>query len=120
MSGRRNIYLCDHCGHAMVSEEHDKGVTPMFTECDTCGGQASSLCYLCSQLIQISRFMYACPQEILANAKPAIVWHKLSEPELAVLPASVQSHARSGGLLPRYERKGFGIDALKGDTNGNG
>ena len=107
MGGRRNIYLCDHCGHAMVSEERDKGVTPMFTECDTCGGQASSL-------------MYACPQEILANAKPAIVWHKLSEPELAVLPASVQSHARSGGLLPRYERKGFGIDALKGDTNGNG
>jgi len=91
--GKRNIYLCEDCGHGFVSIDRDDGVTPFMTKClnADCGKMASSL-------------FYACPQPMLAGTSPALEWYRPGEPEIAGLSPSVADHVRKGGLLSRVVR----------------
>lgn len=87
-AGRKNVYLCDTCGHGFISEDVDEGVTPFITTCLNCSGRAYSLCYSINQ-------------EILAKHPSAVEWYKPSDEELAGNNEIVKDHVRKGGLLSR-------------------
>ena len=38
MEKRINLYNCRECGNTIITEDKDKGVTPMFLSCDSFGG----------------------------------------------------------------------------------
>ena len=38
MQKRINLYNCRECGNTIITEDKDKGVTPMFLSCDSFGG----------------------------------------------------------------------------------
>ncbi|NOU05311.1 MAG: hypothetical protein HOO99_03930 [Hyphomicrobiaceae bacterium] len=93
---QKNIYLCDACGHAVVTQDRDEGVTPFMIACEHCKQSARSL-------------FYACPQPLLAKTKPAFEWFKPSPVELdgicEPLPPNLahntRDHVVRGGLLMR-------------------
>lgn len=41
---RTNCYVCG-CGHVMKTIDRNEGVTPMFMQCDSCGGRGVSSFY---------------------------------------------------------------------------
>lgn len=86
--GKKNVYLCEKCGHGFISIDVDTGVTPMITSCinGECKGSAVSL-------------FYKVPQQWLSKHKAAVEWYK---PEtLDGLPAHSVEHVHLGGLLSR-------------------
>lgn len=84
--GKKNVYICECCGHGFVSEDLDDGVTPFMTNCDLCGGTATSLCY-------------RIPQGWLRAVKAAFVWRKPTDTEYAALCDHHKNHVDNGGLL---------------------
>lgn len=86
--GKKNVYLCEKCGHGYVTLDVDTGVTPFIYKClrPNCKGSAYSLCY-------------KVPQPILANHKAAVEWYK-PEQTLTLSPSEIE-HVGRGGLLPR-------------------
>lgn len=88
--GKKNIYLCETCGHGFVSQDVDKGITPFTTHCinSACNGHARSL-------------MYAAPQRILADISPAIEWYKPTFAERKKMPATTRRHCENDGLIAR-------------------
>ena len=83
LEGRKNLYICDDCGHGVVTQDLDAGVTPFMIACKNCRvGMASSMFY---------------PERVLDNKNPAFVWRK--PPAVQVLSEWEQSHIKKGGLL---------------------
>jgi len=88
--GKKNIYLCNECGHGFVSLDQDSGTTPFMTACRNpeCEKLAYSLLYLC-------------PQESLAEVKPALIWVVPTGDQLAKMSESTQHHVKMGGLISK-------------------
>jgi hypothetical protein len=89
-TSRKNIYMCQKCGHGFVTADVESGVTPFMMPCDHsgCSGKATS-------------FFYAAPQSMLAKIEPAFEWYKPSPVELTLKSAAVQEHVAKGGLISR-------------------
>lgn len=83
---KKNVYLCDACGHGFVSQDLDGGTTPFATPClqQDCTGMATSL-------------MYKIPQEVLTRHEPAVGFRV--PPETEVLTDGERKHVENGGLL---------------------
>lgn len=86
--GKKNIYLCQVCGHGFVSQDADEGTTPFMSPCLNCPAMAHSM-------------MYAAPQEMLADMEPAVIWYLPPFIERARLSDSVRAHIQNGGLIRR-------------------
>lgn len=43
--GKTNVYVCQTCGHQIITRHIDEGVTPFMISCRRCKGQAYSLFY---------------------------------------------------------------------------
>lgn len=84
--GKKNLYLCDSCGHGFITQDADAGTTPMFTTCLNCKGTARSA-------------MYQIPQEWLATTTPAVRWIRPPKEEWGKLSPSTQQHLEVGGLI---------------------
>jgi hypothetical protein len=86
--GKKNIYLCENCGHGFVTLDVDEGVTPFGTAClnKACGKIAHSL-------------FYRCPQEMLRSISPALEWYRPDS--LQGLSAWTCEHVEKGGLISR-------------------
>lgn len=82
---KKNLYICKGCGHAFVTLDTEKGVTPFMTECiQKCGEMATST-------------MYNIPQKILGN--PAVKWIKPPKSDWKAFKSHTVEHLRKGGLL---------------------
>ncbi len=90
--GKKNVYLCEKCGHGFTSKDVDEGVTPFMTRClnATCGGTAFSLCY-------------KIPQGILAPVDEAVEWYRPTPEQVIAMSHGIQEHVRAGGLLSRLK-----------------
>lgn len=95
--GKKNIYLCDHCGRAVVTQDRDEGVTPFMIACDNCGKMARSFCY-------------NVPPKLLETTTPAFEWYRPDAAELSEvcrtqtrpgMAAATREHVERGGLLKR-------------------
>jgi hypothetical protein len=92
--GKRNIYLCESCGHGFVSEDIDQGTTPFTMPClhPGCGQRAYSM-------------LYAAPQVVLSKIRPALEFYKPTEVELVGKNDWVKDHVKHGGLLSRVIKR---------------
>lgn len=92
--GKKNLYICDDCGHGYVTQDRDSGVTPFTMRClnPNCRALAKSM-------------FYACPQEMLAEVTPALLWVTPSALELHGKPAAYVEHVKRGGLVARENRE---------------
>lgn len=86
--GKKNIYICNHCGHGFVSLDVNDGTTPFMTKCLNCEKMAQSM-------------FYAAPQQMLAETKPAIEWYRPSPLELTTMSQGLRAHVENGGLVSR-------------------
>lgn len=96
-----NIYVCEECGHRMVTRDVDKGVTPFLTACprEACKGWAQSS-------------MYRVPQDI----SPSHEWYRPTREEFDALDNASKQYCGNGGLLLR---KNMGRnDALRARKEG--
>lgn len=91
--GKKNIYLCDGCGHGVITVDVDHGTTPFMTNCQQTG---------CTGMMQ--SMMYACPQEILERLPAAMEWYRPTAAALDGKSAHVKEHVERGGLLLRPAR----------------
>lgn len=84
-ANEKNAYTCGACGRAMVTVDLEDGTTPMFLNCDQCGGRASSLFY-----------------RVSPDLTPSYAWKKPTPADILKYPARVRSamidHVRMGGL----------------------
>ena len=97
--GKKNLYLCDDCGHGFITQDRDAGVTPMFTTCLNCKATARSA-------------MYQIPKEWLAKTTPAVRWIRPPKGEWGKFSPSTVDHLERGGLIrndmkPAKKRKAF-------------
>jgi hypothetical protein len=85
--GKKNIYVCQKCGHGFVSIDIDEGVTPFMTGCLRvgCAGWAQSLLYRADPMLK--------------DIPAALEWYRPAT--LDVLKHSVQVHVEKGGLISR-------------------
>jgi hypothetical protein len=90
--GRKNIYLCQKCGHGFVSIDVDEGVTPFMTSClrDGCDGWAESCMYP--------------PAQVTMHIPPALEWYKPAS--LKEVKPGVREHVKNGGLISRQTAAG--------------
>ena len=86
--GQKNIYLCRSCGRGHVSIDVDAGTTPFCTACLSCGGEAYSL-------------FYRCTQEMLVEVPAAQEWYAPKAAELGSLKPHTLKHVSMGGLISR-------------------
>lgn len=88
--GKKNIYMCERCGHGFVTQDVDDGVTPFLTRClnPECTGLAASFCY-------------QAPQQMLLKIRPALEWYRPTGEALATLDPGVLDHVERGGLITR-------------------
>lgn len=88
--GKKNIYMCRHCGYGFVTQDVDEGVTPFMTQCENpnCNNMAES-------------FFYKMPQEVLADIVPAMEWYKPEPWQVENFSPAIRQHVEMGGLLPR-------------------
>lgn len=91
--GQKNLYMCTACGHGVVSQDVDEGVTPFIIRCLNCGEAAQS-------------FMYACPQPLLSRMPAAIQWFKPTPAEAAKESLQMREHLSRGGLKMRIMSHG--------------
>lgn len=90
--GKKNVYLCQKCGHGFVSIDVDEGVTPFMTGClrDGCDGWAQSTFYRVDPMLK----------EIPA----ALEWYRPTA--LDGLKHRVRLHVEKGGLISRRTEVG--------------
>jgi len=86
--GKKNLYLCQTCGHGFVSQDMAEGTTPDMTPClnRNCTSMAHSM-------------MYAAPQEMLADMEPAVTWHRPMVRQLETMKPAMVEYVRQGGLI---------------------
>jgi len=89
--GKKNVYICDDCGHGFVSMDVDAGVTPFLTSCLNCGALAKSMCY-------------KIPQPLLGT--PAVTWLRPRKEIWGKFSIGIQQHLEKGGLI-RSDTKGL-------------
>lgn len=84
-----NVYVCETCGHKMVTRDCDLGVTPFMTHCrlGDCEGWAQSR-------------MYRVPQDL----SPSHEWYRPSREEFDALDDATKIHCGNGGLLLRKNK----------------
>jgi hypothetical protein len=80
-----NAYDCDNqtCHHLTVTVQIADGITPMFSDCEKCGGPSTSR-------------MFDVPQDL----EPTIEWYKPDEAEL-LNDDKLAHYVSNGGLMPR-------------------
>lgn len=93
--GRKNIYVCQGCNHAIVTVDRDEGTTPFTIKCR--GGCGTGMMY--------SEF-YRVPQELHA----AWEWYRATDAAVRAMPPGCWDHHRQGGLFLRERDVG---DAAK-------
>lgn len=76
-----NTYACEMCGQKLVTVDRDKGVTPMFMACRSCGGRSVSAWYRCDQ-----------------SLIPTHEWYRLTPKQIKRQPKYTRDHFRKGGL----------------------
>lgn len=89
--GKLNAYVCEKCGHATITIDRVKGVTPYLLRCRAlegtefqCNGTARSKLY-----------------RLAPGFHPTHEWYRPTLVELDALDEQMQEHVRSGGLLLR-------------------
>ncbi len=90
-NGKKNVYICEHCGHGFVTLDCEEGVTPFMTGCLNCGALAKSM-------------MYNIPQQLLGT--PAVRWIRPKKSTWGRFPPGIQQHLEKGGLI-RDDTKGL-------------
>jgi len=89
--GKKNVYVCQECGHSTVTIDVDDGTTPFLTGCtkEGCKGTAQSQCY-----------------QVLEPLVPTHEWYRIRDPNDRILqhPAA-KWHHNHGGLFLREKLK---------------
>lgn len=99
---RINAYICNDL-HVTITKDVDKGTTPMFISCPTCGERATSRMYSVNQSFTPEHEWYKPTDadvekevdQLLANDKDD------SLPAKKILMSSYNDHVKNGGLLMR-------------------
>ena len=86
-----NLYNCKTCGNTIVTEDINKGTTPMMLACTEFNG--------CEKGMMIS-MMYNVPPILIAS----YIWYDPTVKELAELPEGEFEHVKNGGLLIKKKR----------------
>jgi hypothetical protein len=86
LTNRVNCYTCS-CGHITKTKDVDSGVTPMFFDCERCGGDASSSGY----------------RDIVPHQEPTIEWYRPRLIDLIKMrhKTFLLEHVLKGGLMHR-------------------
>lgn len=92
--GKKNVYICEKCGHGFVSIDLDEGVTPFMTGCLRigCDGWAASTFYRLDPLLK--------------DSPPALEWYRPVSPEIEQLKPAARFHVEKGGLISRVTKVG--------------
>lgn len=129
--GRKNIYVCDTCHGAVVTEDVDHGTTPMFLACrvdgteewdrpDKCSGTMQSQMYPREPWPEPFKAMVAETLEGPEHSPSRLVrsfveielpeveweWYHPSGAELRRVDGATLDHVRRGGLLLRKRADG--------------
>jgi len=105
-----NIYRCPECGHEIITEQIDEGVTPFIVTCEKCGEQAISAMYQCNQL-HIAKFEWFKPkndEEIMIELRwqnKTFHSNRASEEELQHSLKETRALVIKGGLILRNKQK---------------
>lgn len=88
--GKKNVYLCRHCGHGFITQDVHIGVRPFMVPCqnEKCGEMATSCCY-------------NIPQDFLAHFNAAFEWYKPTMAEATLKGPGTVDHVKKGGLIMR-------------------
>lgn len=92
--GRKNLYLCETCGHGFVSIDLDEGVAPFMSPCLNCAAMAHSM-------------QYCAPQAMLADMTPAVEWYRPNSRAFARARPALKAHIEQGGLVARVVADGL-------------
>jgi hypothetical protein len=95
-AGRINAYVC-HNLHAIVTENHDAGVTPMFTTCPLCSTAMASRMYQVAEDLEPTHQWYRAKEEDLL----ALEFRAVAKGASDGIRAAIRQHARNGGLFLR-------------------
>jgi len=94
--GKKNLYVCEVCGHHIFTVDRDAGTTPFMTPCEECKGTMVSHMYRVNQHVRVTHEWYSPSTDELEIATLGKVFHHA---------AAIREHVKRGGLLLRRIRK---------------